>query len=139
MKKQGVPGPFLAGFTCWYRAYYANIKRNWHAKLVELHEEYGPIVWIAPDEVSVADPKLRSALYGFADERKEESFFPKSKSFETGLFNEDFNFVFETDPARARLGKYALSHPYSEKGLVRLEHNFDQVGSILRLSSLICG
>jgi hypothetical protein len=110
-----------------------------NAKLVELHEEYGPIVWIAPDEVSVADPKLRSALYGFADERKEESFFPKSKSFETGLFNEDFNFVFETDPARARLGKYALSHPYSEKGLVRLEHNFDQVGSILRLSSLICG
>jgi len=127
MRRQGIPGPFLAGFTCWYRAYYANIGRNWHAKLIELHEHYGTIVWIAPDEVSVSDPKLRGMLYSFADERREESFFPKSKSFETGLFNDDFNFVFETDPARARLGKYALSHPYSEKGLAALEHHFDQV------------
>lgn len=126
MRRQGIPGPFLAGFTCWYRAYYANIGRNWHTKLIELHERYGTIVWIAPDEVSVSDPKLRGMLYSFADERREESFFPKSKSFETGLFNDDFNFVFETDPARARLGKYALSHPYSEKGLAALEHNFDQ-------------
>ena len=126
MRKQGVPGPFLAAFSCWYRAFYANVRRNWHAKLVELHEEYGPIVWISPDEVSVSDPKLRGVLYSSADERKEESFFPKSKSFETGTFNDDFNFVFETDPARARLGKYALSHPYSEKGLAKLENHFDQ-------------
>jgi hypothetical protein len=127
MKKQGIPGPFLAGFTSWYRAYYANVTHNWHYKLIELHGKYGPIVWITPDEVSVSDPKLRSVLYSFADERREDSFFPKSKSFETGLFNNDFNFVFETNPARARLGKYALSHPYSEKGLAKLEHYFDQV------------
>ncbi|KAI5857066.1 cytochrome P450 [Tricharina praecox] len=126
MRRQGVPGPFLAGFTCWYRAYYANVRRNWHAKLIELHKQYGTIVWISPDEVSISDPMLRGTLYSFADERKEESFFLKAKSFQTGLFNEDFNFVFETDPARARLGKYALSHPYSEKGLSKLEHHFDE-------------
>ncbi|KAA8895822.1 cytochrome P450 [Sphaerosporella brunnea] len=126
MRKQGIPGPFLAGYTSWYRAFYADITHNWHDKLVQLHDEYGPIVWIAPDEVSVSDPKLRGVLYSFADERREESFFPKAKSFETGLFNNDFNFVFETDPARARIGKYALSHPYSEKGLAKLEHHFDE-------------
>lgn len=137
MKLQGVPGPFLAAFTCWYRVYYANIRRNWHEKLVELHEEYGPIVWIAPDEVSVADPKLRGILYGFADDRKDETFFPKCKSFETGTFNDDFNFVFETDPARARLGKYALSHPYSEKGLAKLEHHFDEVRVIMIITRMV--
>ena len=127
MRRQSIPGPFLAGFTCWYRAYYANVGRNWHAKLIELHNQYGTVVWIAPDEVSISDPKLRGMIYSFADERKEESFFPKSKSFETGLFNDDFNFVFETNPAMARLGKYALSHPYSEKGLSKLENHFDEV------------
>lgn len=127
MRKQGVPGPFLAAFSCWYRAYYANVRRNWHAKLIELHEEYGTIVWISPEEVSVSDPKLRGVLYSFADERKEQSFFPKSSWFETGTFNEDYNIIFETDPTRARLGKTVMSHPYSEKGLSTLENQFDQV------------
>jgi hypothetical protein len=140
MYKQGIPGPFLAGFTSWYRFYYADITHNWHDKLVKLHDKYGTIVWIAPDEISISDPKLRAVLYSFADERKEDSFFPKSKSFGTGQFNDDFNFVFETDPARARLGKYALSHPYSEKGLAKLEHHFDQVcacsGCVLHVARL---
>jgi len=127
LRHQGIPGPFLAGFSCWYRVFYADVRRNWHAKLVELHGEYGPIVWIAPDEVSISDPLLRGSIYPFADNRKEKSFFAKSKSFETGLFNDDFNFVFETDAAKARLGKYALSHPYSEKVLAKLENNFDEV------------
>lgn len=127
LRQQGIPGPFLAGYTSWYRAYYANIRRNWHEKLVELHEQYGTIVWVTPEEVSVADPTLRNVLYGFADERKDEAFFAKSKAFETGTFNDDFNFIFETDPAKARFGKKALAHPYSEKGLSKLEHNFDKV------------
>ncbi|KAI5816399.1 cytochrome P450 [Pyronema omphalodes] len=126
LRAERIPGPFLAGFTNFYRLFYVDITRDWHDQLVKLHKKYGPVVWVAPYEVSVSDPKLRSVIYGFADERKEESFFPKSRSSETGLFNEDFNFAFETDPARARLGKYALSHAYSEKGLMNLEHYFDE-------------
>lgn len=83
---------------------------------------------IAPREVSVSDPKLRGRIYAFADERQEESFFRKGEAFETGMFNEDFNFVFETEPGRARRGKKALSHPYSERGLRVHEGEFDGVG-----------
>lgn len=127
LRKQGIPGPALAHITSWYRAYYVLVHRNWHRKLQELHAKYGTVVWIAPDEVSVSDPNLRSTIYGFADDRKEETFFRKGEVFETGQINEDFNFVFETDPKKARIGKYGMSHAYSEKGLSLLEDEFDMV------------
>lgn len=137
LRKQGIPGPLLGQITSWYRAYYALIGRNWHKKLQQLHAQHGSVVWIAPDEISVSDPNLRSTIYGFADERKEQSFFPKAKSFETGQINEDFNFVFETDPKKARLGKYAISHAYSEKGLSILEPEFDKVGISMNTDNMI--
>ena len=127
LRSQKIPGPLLGKFSSWYRAYYVLIWRNWHFKLQELHAQHGPIVWIAPREVSVSDPKLRGIIYAFADERKEASFFRKGEAFETGMFNEDFNFVFESDPVKARKGKYALSHPYSEQGLKAQEGEFDKV------------
>jgi hypothetical protein len=123
-RKQGIPGPFLAKFTNLYRTYYT-IRRTWHRDLKALHEKYGPVIWIAPNDISCADPYLRNQIYGFANEKKNETFFRKAPSYETGSINEEFSFIFERRPEEARFGKKYLAHFYSEAGLIKFEDNFD--------------
>ncbi|KAI5837399.1 cytochrome P450 [Morchella snyderi] len=124
-RAQRIPGPFLASFTNFYRSY-RTIAGTWHRDLMELHLKYGPVVWIAPDEVSCSDPYLRNVIYGFANDKREETFFRKAPLYETGSINEDFSFLFEREPEKARLGKRLMSHFYSETALSGLEKNFDQ-------------
>jgi hypothetical protein len=48
-----IPGPRLARVTrAWLTKQY--MSGNWHDICLELHQKYGPIVRIAPDEVSFA-------------------------------------------------------------------------------------
>jgi cytochrome P450 len=57
-----VPGPFFASFTrLWYmyRIYAADMDRAQRA----LHKKHGPLVRIAPDEVSSADPAAIPLIY----------------------------------------------------------------------------
>ncbi|KAG0124823.1 cytochrome P450 [Tuber indicum] len=124
-RRQNIPGPFLGKFTNAYRWYYV-MRHTWHRDLMDLHKKYGPVVWIAPNDISVSDPSLRNVIYGFQNHKKDFTFFRKSHSYETGSINQDFSFIFEQDPEKARLGKYYMSHFYSEQGLLNLEENFDK-------------
>ncbi|KAH6667915.1 putative P450 monooxygenase [Halenospora varia] len=59
------PGPKLAALTRLYEAYYEVIKGGQYTfKLLELHENYGPIVRISPWEVHIKDPDYFDQLYG---------------------------------------------------------------------------
>ena len=58
-----VPGPVFARFSgAWRNIRY--FRSTWHEDILELHEKYGPVVRIAPNEVSFVDPKALTALYG---------------------------------------------------------------------------
>ncbi|KAL4876901.1 cytochrome P450 [Aspergillus karnatakaensis] len=57
-----VPGPFLASVSRFWLAYQVTTDRIDIIQRV-LHEKYGPLVRIAPDEVSVADPTSVKAIY----------------------------------------------------------------------------
>lgn len=131
LRAQEVPGPLLARISHLYR-FLRVLKGTWHRDLISLHEIYGPIVWVAPNEVSVSDPKYKDVIYSFAS-KDETKFFKKSKSFETGQINEDFSLLFEQAPEKAREGKKALAHVYSEARLKDFEINFDQVGSYIQI------
>jgi hypothetical protein len=67
-----IPGPFLASLTNWW---YVRATRTeaWHRIVVSLHEKYGPLVRIAPNEVSVGNPKAVRQIYPVST-----SAFPKS-------------------------------------------------------------
>lgn len=49
-----VPGPFFAATTKLYQSYY---NRRFYLQIERLHQRYGPIVRITPDEVHLADPE----------------------------------------------------------------------------------
>ena len=58
-----LPGPFLARFSGLYA-----LSLVWTGKAPEeyrrVHEQYGQIVRIGPDRVSVSDPAMISVIYG---------------------------------------------------------------------------
>lgn len=59
----GVPGPRLASITGLWRTYrYA--RGTWHDDVLEVHTKYGPVVRIAPNEVSIVDAGVAKRLFG---------------------------------------------------------------------------
>ncbi|ROV86802.1 hypothetical protein VMCG_10851 [Cytospora schulzeri] len=60
------PGPRLAAATHWYEAYFELVHNGgslYAAKIRQLHAEYGPVVRINPNEISVNDAQFHDELY----------------------------------------------------------------------------
>ena len=58
----GIPGPFLAGWTDLWRLYVVWTRQP-HLYHIDLHEKYGNIVRLGPRSVSVADPDAAKIIY----------------------------------------------------------------------------
>ncbi|PGH11422.1 hypothetical protein AJ79_04923 [Helicocarpus griseus UAMH5409] len=59
------PGPKLAALSRWYEAYYDIILGGQYYRNVDkLHDMYGPIVRIAPDELHIRDSQFYEQFYG---------------------------------------------------------------------------
>ena len=58
-----LPGPFMARFT---RGWYAwqMYCGDFHETNQKLHEKYGPIVRLSPNEYSISDPETVKTIYG---------------------------------------------------------------------------
>ncbi|KAI1332885.1 cytochrome P450 [Xylariaceae sp. FL0255] len=60
------PGPRLAAATHWYEAYFELVHKGgarYAEKIRRMHDRYGPIVRINPDEISVRDAEFHDKLY----------------------------------------------------------------------------
>jgi hypothetical protein len=57
-----IPGPFLAGLSDYWRAWYQ--RGELRGKLIDLHEQYGPVVRYGVRSVSVNDPSAVDVVYG---------------------------------------------------------------------------
>ncbi|KAJ3544300.1 hypothetical protein NM208_g3131 [Fusarium decemcellulare] len=59
-----IPRPKLAALTTWYEYYYdVFLPGQYVFKIKKLHEHYGPIIRITPDEVSFSDPGAVDIIY----------------------------------------------------------------------------
>ncbi|KAK0633645.1 cytochrome P450 [Immersiella caudata] len=73
-----IPGPRLAALTWWYEFYFDIILGGQYVfKMKELHEEYGPIIRINPEEIHIYDPDFFPQLYGAGLRRDRWRFFTK--------------------------------------------------------------
>jgi len=58
-----VSGPHLAAWTSWYKAYYIHFG-DISTHTVLLHQKYGKVVRIAPNELSFASIESTKKIYG---------------------------------------------------------------------------
>ncbi|KAL9601749.1 MAG: hypothetical protein Q9179_002771 [Wetmoreana sp. 5 TL-2023] len=66
------PGPKLAGASRWYEGYFDNLVSHGGQYMYEIdrmHEEYGPIVRIAPNELHIQDVEFHGTLYALGAKR----------------------------------------------------------------------
>ncbi|KAK3368610.1 putative benzoate 4-monooxygenase cytochrome P450 [Podospora didyma] len=104
------PGPKLWAATrlpwCWNQ-YWGNL----NSRMVELHEQYGPVVRVAPDEVSYTSPTAWKTIYG---QRSVEM--PKDPNFSlltpSGVQN-----ILTADRETHVRQRRLLSHAFSERAL----------------------
>ena len=70
------PGPPFASITNWHKFYYNWYCKGHHSvKIKEWHEQYGPIIRIAPDELHFSDPDAYKAIYTHHGLRKDPAFY----------------------------------------------------------------
>lgn len=60
---RNVPGPRIAKFSQAWRNF-RYFRGTWHSDVLNLHRQYGPVVRIAPNEVSFVDEVALKSLYG---------------------------------------------------------------------------
>jgi hypothetical protein len=58
-----VPGPFVAKFTHMWQTV-KSFQGTWYCDILSVHEKYGPVVRISPDEISFVDGDALKRLYG---------------------------------------------------------------------------
>ncbi|KAF2847374.1 cytochrome P450 [Plenodomus tracheiphilus IPT5] len=59
------PGPKLAAATSWYEAYFEIVlKGQYSLQISKLHDQYGPIIRVTPDELHIRDPRFFDQVYG---------------------------------------------------------------------------
>ncbi|KUI62040.1 Trichodiene oxygenase [Cytospora mali] len=76
-----IPGPKLAGLTSWYECYYDVIRPAQYVfKIKELHAQYGPVVRIGPNDVSISGPDFIDTIYAPGSGHKRDKDFEKNKA-----------------------------------------------------------
>ncbi|KAI1818677.1 putative cytochrome P450 [Poronia punctata] len=67
------PGPKLAAATVWYEFYYDGVQRGQYTfKIQEMHDKYGPIVRISPEELHCNDPSFIDTVYAGGSVRRDK-------------------------------------------------------------------
>lgn len=122
-----IPGPFIARFTKFYRAF--NIAKGDSPQFyLRLHDQYGPIVRAAPKMVSISDPTAVPIIYGVNNKYLKTHFYDTmTPYFKDAPMPSMFT---NKDPADHQAFKKPVSHMFSMTAMKALEPFADECSSI---------
>ncbi|KAI6040942.1 cytochrome P450 [Pisolithus marmoratus] len=108
-----IPGPFLAKFS---DIWLGRVSSLGHRSDVvhELHKRYGPLVRLAPNHVSVADPDALQVVYAHGNGSLKSNFYDAFVSIHRGLFN-------TRDRTQHTRKRKIVSHIFSPKSVLEFE------------------
>ncbi|KAF2964007.1 hypothetical protein GQX73_g9563 [Xylaria multiplex] len=125
---RSIPGPFLSRFTdIWYLS--RLVRFNFQIEHVELHRKYGPIVRLAPNRYSFADPEALKPIYGHGtDFRKSEWYSAFNVPHPYSL--ERWSIFSTTDPKIHAQQRKPFTNMYSMSSLISYEPYVDECADI---------
>ncbi|KAL4079574.1 cytochrome P450 [Scleroderma citrinum] len=108
-----IPGPFLARFSDLWLGW---VTSQGHRSDVvhELHKKYGPLVRLAPNHVSIANPEALQIVYAHGNGSLKSDFYDAFVSIHRGLFN-------TRDRAQHTRKRKIISHIFSPKNVLEFE------------------
>ncbi|KAG7116684.1 Cytochrome monooxygenase like protein [Verticillium longisporum] len=114
----GIPGPFAASFTDWWRVFIVWGRRP-ELTHIKLHEKYGPLVRLGPRTVSVGNAEAIKTIYALNAGFVKSGFYPVQQTIANGhCLQSMFNTTDEKFHARLRR---SVSNAYSMSTLVNFE------------------
>ena len=110
------PGSKIAALTLWYEFYFDGIKKGLYTfEIRRMHEKYGPIIRISPNELHVDEPSFIDELYAHGGKKRDKFSYSTSQF---GIPDSVFGTIGH-DLHRMRRG--ALNHFFSKASVTKLE------------------
>ncbi|KAH7347958.1 cytochrome P450 [Pyrenochaeta sp. MPI-SDFR-AT-0127] len=118
---RSIPGPFFARFT---RLWYLRRVRNgqFHNENAALHQKYGPIVRIAPNEYSIDDPDAIRPIYGHGTKFTKSDWYRASGN----PYSKANDLFTAQNPTAHAATRRSVANLYSTSTLVKLEPFVDE-------------
>ncbi|CAE6470467.1 unnamed protein product [Rhizoctonia solani] len=113
LRRNTIAGPKLAALSNAWLAYVAS-RGDRSLAVHELHQKYGKFVRIAPNHVSVADPKALEVIYAHGNGTLKTEFYDAFVSIRPGLFN-------TRDRAAHTRKRKLVSHIFSQQNVLLFE------------------
>lgn len=111
--QRSIPGPFLAKFSDIWLGWVSSLSHRSDV-VHELHKKYGPLVRLAPNHVSVADPDALQVVYAHGNGSLKSDFYDAFVSIHRGLFN-------TRDRVQHTRKRKIVSHIFSPKSVLEFE------------------
>ncbi|KAK3896972.1 cytochrome P450 [Staphylotrichum tortipilum] len=122
---KAVPGPFLAKLSRWW-LFTLEMRGNPHTEILELHQKYGPMLRISPNEVSFNDIEASGIIYG------QTSKFEKSHYFYRAFEDQAPNLFTLRDRQHHAQDKRLISHAFSRANIVQHQASiWDKAGYLM--------
>jgi hypothetical protein len=119
---RSIPGPTVAAYTKLWRLYDV-YRGNAHFTAITLHKQYGSVVRIGPNHVSLSDPSLIPLIYGTKENFTKTGFYPiQSISWKK---QPQMNLFSTRDPEYHRVEKRKVGAAYSMPNLLQSEEAID--------------
>ncbi|CAE6351790.1 unnamed protein product [Rhizoctonia solani] len=113
LRRSTIAGPKLAALSNAWLAFVA-FRGDRSQAVHELHQKYGKLVRIAPNHISVADPKALEVIYAHGNGTLKTEFYDAFVSIRPGLFN-------TRDRAAHTRKRKLVSHIFSQQNVLLFE------------------
>ncbi|KAF5010516.1 hypothetical protein FDECE_3333 [Fusarium decemcellulare] len=123
-----IPGPRLAKISeLWRSGRY--FKGNWHLHILQLHRQYGPVVRVAPNEVSIVSPDLTKTIYSYSKGTSKTDWYDTWKALggKKSAKNTAVSFFGATDPKQHGFLRKRVSGTYTMSSVVSMEPKIQPV------------
>lgn len=122
-----VPGPFIAKFTDLWRLLVV-WRRDSHDRYLQLHQQYGDLLRIGPNTISISKPDVIQNIYGVQKGYVKSDFYAVWQNVVNGKRTPSL--VFTTDEVQHAMMKRPIAPAFSLSTLVEFEPLIDSTTAV---------